>query len=174
MKTLFRLVVLMLTLGGWALSAASLYVIRTPEKISILPRDRVEFLSLHKTFVDTRNWQMADAAAHPAVVRRLLERDKAALLQHLAPDAGEKELARLLADAIEAGESDQRPAPNAIQTAPSTASQARSRVKTHLVGEVRRMVRPAAEAAEPVGRLEPDSDADAGTSWLDLALSLDF
>ncbi len=103
MKTLFRLVMLMVTLGGWALAAASLYVVRTPERITVLPRDRVEFLAIHKVFVDTRQWELADVADHPAVVRRLLDRDKTTLLRHLAPEASEQELARLLEEAVQRG-----------------------------------------------------------------------
>src|SRR5690606_24767307 len=94
---------LMVTLGGWALAAASLYVVRTPERITVLPRDRVEFLAIHKVFVDTRQWELADVADHPAVVRRLLDRDKTTLLRHLAPEASEQELARLLEEAVQRG-----------------------------------------------------------------------
>jgi hypothetical protein len=171
-KTLFRLVVLVLMLGGWALAAASLYVIRTPEKISIIPRDKVDFMTIHEVFVDTRGWQVEDASSHPAVVKRMLDRDKVALLQHLAPQASERELTRLLSDAVERGEANLRNEAKSTTSPVKASRETKPKGKPHLQGEARRVDR--GEKAEAKSRPEDKSDGLAGHPWLSLARSLDF
>ncbi len=152
MKTLFRLLMLIFSLGGWVLAAASLYVIRTPEKISILPRDRIEFKQIQEVWTDARPWTMADVSAHPAVVRRLIERDKADLLRFLAPDEGQRDFDRMLREAVEKGES----APTLPATATPTV-----RAKADLLREV-------------VAQTAKTQAGDEGDSWLTIARSLDF
>ncbi len=152
MRLLFRLVGLVFSLGGWALAAASVYVIRTPEKITVLPRDKVEFRQIADVWADTRTWTLADAAAHPAMVKRLLERDKALLLAHLAPDADERELKRKLESAVEKGESETRKDQTLPEAIKGTVFNPKSR----------RSDAPLAKAG------------GADQSWLDLARSLDF
>jgi hypothetical protein len=79
-KNAFRLVFLVLLLGGWGLSALSLHVIRTPEKFIVIPK---EHLGIADTYVDARKWTMADLADHPDLVKRLLETDKADAFKYL-------------------------------------------------------------------------------------------
>lgn len=81
MKTILRLIFLILLLGGWGLAAAALHVVRTPTTITVVPKDRLSFAD---TYVDTRSWTLADAANHPAVVARLLALGKANVLSNLA------------------------------------------------------------------------------------------
>lgn len=97
-KTLFRMVVVVLLLAGWGLAALSLHVIRTPQTVTVVPKNR---LGLSDTFVDTREWTLEQAGGHARVVERLIEVEKAAVLQHLAADASETELVRRLRDAVE-------------------------------------------------------------------------
>lgn len=104
MKTLFRLIVLVLLLGGWGLAALSLHVVRTPQTLTIVPKNR---LGIVDTVVDTRGWSLDDAAEHPDVVARLLELDKIDLIEHLAEDRSEKDFERALRDAVSRGREDQ-------------------------------------------------------------------
>lgn len=79
MKKLFRLVVLLLIAGGWGLASSALYVVRTPSKVIVIPKDHLDFKD---TYVDTRQWTLADDAAHPEVVARLVQAGKSDLLAH--------------------------------------------------------------------------------------------
>jgi len=80
-RSLYRLVVLCVTLGGWGLAALSLHVVRTPDTIGLLPKDRLGFSD---TYVDARKWTMNDVSEHPELVRRVLEANKAAWFNYLA------------------------------------------------------------------------------------------
>lgn len=104
MKTLFRLVVLVLLVTGWGLAALSLHVIRTPTTVTVVPKNR---LGIEDTFVDTRTWSIEQAGAHPKVVERLIEVEKVGVLQHLAADASERDLVRQLRDALAQHEASQ-------------------------------------------------------------------
>jgi hypothetical protein len=74
-------------LGGWGLAALSLHVVRTPEKIGLIPKDRLGFTD---TFVDARKWTLSDASAHPELIRRVIEADKAELFRYMAnPSSGD-------------------------------------------------------------------------------------
>lgn len=90
-----RVVTGVLLLGGWTLSAASLYVIRTPGHLVILPKDRLGF---HDTFVDTRHWTLADVRMHPAVVARVIHLGRYDLLSNTVDARGDVQAQ--LADAI--------------------------------------------------------------------------
>lgn len=76
MKTFFRLLVLCLILGGWALAAAALHVVRTEGQIPVIgkvlfvPKEHMSFKDI---YVDTRAWTDADREAHPLVTARLRE-----------------------------------------------------------------------------------------------------
>jgi hypothetical protein len=58
--------------GGWALSAASLYVVRSPHGVSVLTKNSLTFTD---TYADTRKWTSNDLAAHSTLVRRLIDTD---------------------------------------------------------------------------------------------------
>ena len=95
MKAFFRLLVFLLLVGGWGLSAAALHIVQAPGRVIIVPKDHLSFSEI---YVDTRNWTMDDVANHPTVVKRLLERGKADALQHVAPDTSGEKLVRSLQD----------------------------------------------------------------------------
>ena len=80
MKLLFRFIVLLLLLCGWFLAAASLHIVRTPQAIIPVGKDR---LGLKDTFVDTRAWSADDLAKHPSLVARLQAAGKGDALKHV-------------------------------------------------------------------------------------------
>jgi hypothetical protein len=97
MKSLFRLIVLVLLLVGWGLAALSLYVVRTPEKIGIVTKTNLHW---RDTYVDTRQWTIDDVAKHPALVDRLIKADKTNLLSHVARPQDGRDLKTALEDAV--------------------------------------------------------------------------
>lgn len=81
MRTIFRLICLVFMLGGWALAALALHVVRTPDKIAVVPKNR---LGIEDTYVDARNWTLADVPEHAGVVRRIIGTGHADVLAYLA------------------------------------------------------------------------------------------
>jgi|GEM_PF-7134026 len=79
-KTFLRLVFMTLLLAGWGLAAVSLHVIRTPDRVALIPKQRLGFAD---TYVDARTWKLDDLQAHPALVRRVLDTGKADLFRYL-------------------------------------------------------------------------------------------
>jgi len=115
MKTIIRLLMLIVLLSGWGLAAASLHVIRTPSTITIVPKNRLGF---RDTYVDTRSWTIEDIAGHADVTRRLIQLDKTNLLNNVvAPENGQSLQARLQ-QALDRA----HPPANATQPATPTAS----------------------------------------------------
>jgi len=100
MKTLFRLVVVVLLLIGWSLALAAVHVVRGPDALTIIPKHR---LGLGETYVDTRAWTIEDVSRHPAVVGRLLELDKAEVLSHIGGVGNPARLQAELQAAVEKG-----------------------------------------------------------------------
>src|SRR5690606_39050212 len=101
MKTLFRLIILVLLLAGWAFLAAALHVVRTPSTLTIVTKERFGFAD---TYVDTRTWTIAEVESHPAVVQRLVDAGKADRLAHVLPDEPDAEtLSEQLLNAVERG-----------------------------------------------------------------------
>ena len=101
MKRMFRLIVLVLLLGGWTIAAFSLHVIRTQgSKIVVIPKQSLDW---RDSYVDTSKWTLDDAASHPAVVKRLIQNGKVGVLQHVAPDAQGDALTKELQLAIQRG-----------------------------------------------------------------------
>src|ERR1041385_8641149 len=88
MRSLFRLLVLGLLVGGWALASSSLYLVRSPggrfEKIghlALIPKDH---LTYRDTYVDTRRWTPDDLAQHACVVARINSTHHGDLLKHVS------------------------------------------------------------------------------------------
>jgi len=88
MKSLFRLFVLGLLVGGWALASSALYLVRSPGgefkqvgKLTLIPKDHLTF---HDTYVDTRRWSGDDLDRHACVVARINELHRGDLLQHVS------------------------------------------------------------------------------------------
>jgi hypothetical protein len=100
MKSLIRLMFLILLLVGWGLAAGALHVIRTPSSlgtISIVPKNA---LGIEDTYVDTRNWTLEEVSGHPILVMRLIELGQSNLLAHVAPSESRQHLEIQLIDAV--------------------------------------------------------------------------
>ena len=106
MKTLFRLIVLVLLLAGWSLAALSLHVVRAAgDRIVLIPKQR---LSLTDTYVDARAWTIGSVADHDALVERIIQSGKAEQFAYVVADP-KGDVARQLDDARRASASDDRP-----------------------------------------------------------------
>ena len=110
MKSLFRFVVLVLMISGWLLAGLCLHVVRTRDlndpkqsKLVVFPKER---LGISDTYVDARNWTMADVPAHGVLVLRMIDIGKADQLAYLAdPKSGKSVRAQLLQALDEADDS---------------------------------------------------------------------
>jgi hypothetical protein len=80
MKSVFRLFVVVLLVAGWALAALSLHVVRTPEKIIVIPKNRVGYVD---TYVDVRNWTPADVHNHASLAERLVATGRGEVLARI-------------------------------------------------------------------------------------------
>jgi hypothetical protein len=98
MKTMFRLIVLVLMMGGWILSALSLHVVMTPQRLVVLPKHE---LGIADTWVDTRHWKREDALQHPVLLERLLRAGRADVLTHVLGGGDGDDLTGRLAEALE-------------------------------------------------------------------------
>ncbi|MGB7157892.1 MAG: hypothetical protein WBD40_07485 [Tepidisphaeraceae bacterium] len=103
MKSMFRLLVFVLFVGGWGLAATSLHVIRTPQaprEFIIVPKNRI---GITDTYVDTRAWTLDDVSNHPGVVRRLIETEKYTALAHVTGETEPAQVQQKLTDAMMRG-----------------------------------------------------------------------
>jgi hypothetical protein len=82
MKSLIRLVMLMLLLVGWSLAALSLHVMIVPGDIPIalITKSQMGFTD---TYVDTRQWTPDDLPQHKALVDRLIGAGREKVLEHV-------------------------------------------------------------------------------------------
>jgi hypothetical protein len=93
-KSLFRLIGLALMFSGWGVAALCLHVVRMPNpanpaesKLLVLPKVRV---GISDTYVDARNWTLADVPNHPALFQRVIDAGKSDDFRYLAdPHSGE-------------------------------------------------------------------------------------
>jgi hypothetical protein len=127
-RTFFRLVWLSVLLGGWGMAALSLHVVRTPDKIGLIPKQR---LGITDTYVDARSWTLSDLPSHAELVQRVIQADKAELFGYMT-DPSKGDVAEQLNAAI--GGSQPR------QTQPSN----------NLFGKIGSIFAPASRAASPV------------------------
>ena len=98
MKTLFRLLIVILFLGGWALAALSLHVVLAKEEqIVLIPKQR---LSLSDTYVDARAWTLEEAVNHPSLVRRIVQSGKAPIFSYVVGDDHRDDAAAALEEAV--------------------------------------------------------------------------
>ncbi len=104
MKTLFRLTVFALLVGGWGLAATALHVVRTTGTASrefiIVPKNRI---GIQDTYVDTRAWTLDDVSNHPGVVRRLIETEKYTAIANATGATEPAEVQQKLTDAVMRG-----------------------------------------------------------------------
>jgi hypothetical protein len=86
MKIVFRLFVLALLVGGWALAAAALHLLVAPGSVPwlgdviVMPKDH---LGYRETFADVRKWTATDLATHPAIANRLQSLRKTDVLDRI-------------------------------------------------------------------------------------------
>lgn len=88
MKKAFRIFVTLLLLGGWAMAAAAVHLVRAPGTPEWLGRWSVvtkDHLTFRQTYVDTSKWSMADKQANAALVNRFAESGRLDLVQHIQP-----------------------------------------------------------------------------------------
>ena len=100
MKSLFKLIVFVLFVGGWALAAGAVYVVRTPERVIVLPKERMRF---PETYTDVRAWTLNDVAAHPELTRRLIESGKVSALTRAAGGGDETQVTATIEDTLANG-----------------------------------------------------------------------
>jgi hypothetical protein len=79
MKKFFRMTLFLLLVGGWTLASSALYVVRTPTKVMIFPKNELGF---HDTYVDTRAWTIGDDQAHPALIGRIIQLQRCDAMSH--------------------------------------------------------------------------------------------
>ena len=91
MRNLFRLLVLGLLVGGWALASSSLYLVRSPGghfeqvgNLALIPKDHLTF---RDTYVDTRKWTAEDLEKHACAVARINATHHGDLLKHVSLSA---------------------------------------------------------------------------------------
>jgi hypothetical protein len=126
-RTFFRLVWLSVLLGGWGMAALSLHVVRTPDKIGLIPKQRLGFTD---TYVDARSWTLSDLPGHAELVQRVLQADKAELFGYMTdPNKGD------VADQLNA----------AIQGAQPRQNQP----STNILGKIGSIFAPANHASAP-------------------------
>ena len=101
MKTMFRLVIFVLLVGGWALAASSLHVVRTDgtgsREFIIVPKNR---MGIEDTYVDTRTWTLDDVPNHKSVVGRMIQTEKYMAIAHVTGEKEPSEVQARLADAL--------------------------------------------------------------------------
>jgi hypothetical protein len=98
MKSIFRLLVLVLLLTGWGLAALSLHVVRAQgNKIVLIPKQK---LHVTDTYVDARTWNLDEAVRHPALLKRIIESGKADLFAYLLEERDRDDPADALEDAL--------------------------------------------------------------------------
>ena len=104
MKSIFRLVGLLVLLSGWGAAAMCVYIVRIPDagnpqqsKLLIVPKNH---LGPDGTYVDARTWTMADVKSHPLVIIRVLESGKADDFNFLTDPKDKRNAESQLSDAI--------------------------------------------------------------------------
>jgi hypothetical protein len=97
MKTLFRLIVLVLLVAGWALAALSLHVVRAQgDRIVLIPKQR---LGIDDTYVDARQWTIENVANHADLVERIIQSGKTENFAYVVEDP-KGDVERQLQDAL--------------------------------------------------------------------------
>src|SRR5436853_490182 len=102
---MFKIFSVLFMAGGWCLSAACLYVVRTPAGITVMPKDRLSFTD---TWADTRTWTIKDVPQHAALVNRLVNGERGHLLAHVVEGNRKADLNQRL---LKAAQSNEKEAP---------------------------------------------------------------
>jgi hypothetical protein len=128
MKTIkgtFRLIVTLLLLGGWALAASAVHVVRTGDSPLIIPKDR---LGMRDTYVNVAAWSADDVASHPLVSRRLIATGNVDVLAHAFKATSFDDLKAQINEAIVRGPTT-APAPTAADKVVETVDKALEQAK---------------------------------------------
>ena len=95
MKKLFKLLVVLVLLGGWVLASRSLYLVRAPGKLLGIPKTEwagkfalitKDCMGWRDTYADTSHWSPTDLANHPVLVQRIKESGHKDLIAHLTEE----------------------------------------------------------------------------------------
>lgn len=79
-RGVLRVVFWTLLVGGWGLALASVYVVRVPGRVMLIPKDRLTWSS---TVVDTTGWSAGDLQSNRDVVARMIALGHSRHLSHL-------------------------------------------------------------------------------------------
>ena len=108
MKSIFRFICLVLMVSGWVVAALCLHVVRTPDpsdahqsKLVVIPKQR---LGIQDTYVDARDWTMADVPAHGSLILELINAQKADQLKFLADPNSKQSIEIQLVDVLTAAQ----------------------------------------------------------------------
>ena len=103
-KRIISMVGFAFAISGWILAALCLHVVRTPDVnnptksvLVVIPKDR---LRITDTYVDARQWTMADVPAHRGLVLRMIYADKANQLQFLGDPSSREDIETQLTEAL--------------------------------------------------------------------------
>jgi hypothetical protein len=124
-KFLFRLSVLALLIGGWAVAASVLHVVWSGDKLRVMTKDRP---AIRDTYVNTAHWTADDVAAHPLVVKRLVKTGNAELLSKSFDSKTGDELTSRIDEAIARGPTTQ-PTPTVNDQVADKVEQAAAKVE---------------------------------------------
>ena len=95
MKKVFKLLVVLVLLGGWVLASRSLYLVRAPGKLLGIPKTEwagkfalitKDCMGWRDTYADTSHWTPSDLANHPVLVQRIKESGHKDLISHLTEE----------------------------------------------------------------------------------------
>ena len=124
-KFLFRFLVLVLLIGGWAVAASALHIVWSGDKLRVLSKDR---LGVRDTYVNTSQWTADDVAGHPIIVKRLIATGKADLLSKNLESKSGDELVKAIEETIDRGPTTQ-PAPTVNDHIADGVEQAAAKVE---------------------------------------------
>jgi hypothetical protein len=103
-KSIVRFLSVLLIFGGWGLAALALHVVRTPDpsnpqqsKLVVIPKNELDW---KETYVDARDWTMADVSDHRMLMLRVLYTDKANEFKFLADPKSKDDIATQLTDVL--------------------------------------------------------------------------
>jgi len=92
MKTIFKLLLVAILLGGWVLASRTLYLVRGPGKLAGIPKTEwagkfalitKDCMGWRDTYADTSHWTTTDMTTHAALVQRIKESGHKDLISHI-------------------------------------------------------------------------------------------
>src|SRR5215212_10794904 len=95
MKKLFKLLVVLVLLGGWVLASRTLYLVRSPGRFMGIPKTEgagkfalitKDCMGWRDTYADTSHWTPTDLTTHAALVQRIKESGRKDLISHVTEE----------------------------------------------------------------------------------------